>query len=174
MPWTVPAVVLLIIAAFRGGGTSLADVALHESIRRALTPASTHSLTTADIPPAEPRPQPPEPPAQPPEPPAQVSEPPAKPPELDEAGWRKKMAAARDALEQDRVLADAMQSHVNALTTDAINRDDPAQRAELQRQRDRALQELDRLTKQIEKDKLAITAIEDDARRKNIPPGWIR
>ena len=181
MPWTVPAVVVLIIAAFRGGGTSLADVAFHESIRRALTPASTHSLTTADIPPAEPRAQPPELPAKPPEPsaqapepPAKAPEPPAKPPELDEAGWRKKMAAARDALEQDRVLADAMQSHVNALTTDAINRDDPAQRAELQRQRDRALQELDRLTKQIEKDKLAITAIEDDARRKNIPPGWIR
>lgn len=174
MPWTVPAVVLLIIAAFRGGGTSLADVAFYESIRRALMPASTHSLTMADIPPAEPRAQPPEPPAKDPELLPKSPEPPAQPPALDEAGWRKKMAAARDALEQDQVLADAMQSRVNSLTADSVNRDDPAQRAELLRQRDRALLELERLTKQIEKDKLAITAIEDDARKKGIPPGWIR
>lgn len=173
MPWTLPAVVVLIIAAFRGGGTSLADAALHESVRRALMPASTHSLTMSDIPPAEPRAQPPEPAAS--ELIAKLSEePPAKSPELDEAGWRKKMAAARAVLEQDQVLADAMQTRVNSLTNDSISRDDPAQRAELLKQRDRALAELDRLTKQIEKDKLAITAIEDDARRKNIPPGWIR
>jgi len=177
MPWTLPAVVVLIIAAFRGGGTSLADVALHESVRRALMPASAHSLTMSDIPPAppaEPRAEPPEPPAKAPELPAKAPEPPAKSPELDEAGWRKRMAAARAALEQDQVLADAMQSHVNSLTNDSLNRDDPAQRAELLKQRDRALDELERLTKQIEKDKLAITAVEDDARKKGIPPGWIR
>ena len=42
------------------------------------------------------------------------------------------------------------------------------------RTRSRALAELDRLTLQIEKDKLAIAAIEEDARKKGIPPGWIR
>ena len=45
---------------------------------------------------------------------------------------------------------------------------------ELLKQRSRALAELDRLTVQIEKDKLTIAAIEEDARKKGIPPGWIR
>ena len=84
------------------------------------------------------------------------------------------MTAARNALERDQVLAEAMQGRVNGLTNEMLSRDDPQQREELSRTRSRALAELDRLTLQIEKDKLAIAAIEEDARKKGIPPGWIR
>mgnify|MGYP003353034551 FL=1 len=67
-----------------------------------------------------------------------------------------------------------MQGRVNSLTNEAFGRDDPAQREALMRQRQRAIDELDRLMKQVAKDKEAIAAIEDDARKKGIPPGWIR
>jgi hypothetical protein len=91
-----------------------------------------------------------------------------------ESEWRERALAARAALERDEVLHDAMQSRVNALTNDVTSRDDPAQRAELVKQRARALSEFDRLTLQVEKDKLAIAALEEEARKKGVPPGWIR
>ena len=182
MPWTVPAIVFLIVAALRGAtGSSLADAAMRESIRRAFTPAATKSLTMADLPTAAVRQGGAEPDVKPAEIPAKESEPQArsdgslsKPPELTEAEWRAKMTDARSALERDQVLAEAMQGRVNGLITQSINVDDPAQRAEILKQRDRAQAELDRLTLQIPKDKLAIAAIEEDARKKGIPPGWIR
>lgn len=184
MPWSTPAIIFLIVAALRGGGTTLADAARYEAIRRALTPAATRSLTMADIPAASARAEvvepatPPvsetEPPAKPVDPAAKEAEARAKEPEASEQEWRDKMTAARLSLERDEILVDAMQGRVNGLFTEVISRDDPAQKAELAKQRDRAQAELVRLTKQLEKDKLAIAGIEEDARKKGIPPGWIR
>jgi hypothetical protein len=99
----------------------------------------------------------------------------AKPePAHDEAWWHDRITAARDARERDQVLSDAVQSRINALSADFINRDDPAQKQQIASQRLRALEELDRLKKQIIADDKAIADIVDDARQKNIPPGWIR
>ena len=67
-----------------------------------------------------------------------------------------------------------LQSRINALTTDVIARDDPAQKAVLEKQRLRALDEFKRLTEQVAKDQQAIADIEEDARKQGIPPGWIR
>ena len=67
-----------------------------------------------------------------------------------------------------------MQSHVNALQTDVVNRDDPAQQAALRQRLTAALAELERLTAQIAADRQAILDIEDEARRLNVPAGWIR
>lgn len=84
------------------------------------------------------------------------------------------MTAARAAVERDQTLADAMQSHVNALQNDVVNRDDPAQQAELRRRLAAALAELEKLKAQIVADRQAILDIQDDARRLNVPAGWIR
>ena len=92
----------------------------------------------------------------------------------DENTWRLKMAGARAALEQDQVLYDAVQSRIYSLVSDFASRDDPAQRAEIERQRVRALDELDRLKKQIQKDTDNISDIGEDARKKGVPAGWIR
>jgi hypothetical protein len=183
MPWTIPVVMLLVVAALRGGGGTLADAAFFESLRRAIVAPAQRSMTMADVPAGDVRAAQIEPPVAEPEvttppgelPPSVAAAPvvPAEP-AMAESEWRDKMAAARQALERDQVLADGMQSRVNALTTDSIARDDPAQRAELLKQRTRAIIELDHLTLQVEKDKLAIAAIEEDARKKGIPPGWIR
>jgi hypothetical protein len=93
----------------------------------------------------------------------------------DEQGeWSKRMASLRETLQRDQVYADALQSRINALTTDFVNRDDPAQRAQIGSQREAAVNELTRLKKQIEDDKKAIADAEEEARRTGVPAGWLR
>jgi hypothetical protein len=92
----------------------------------------------------------------------------------DQKYWKQRIDAARLALDRDKGYLDAMQTRVNALTTDFVNRDDPAQRGIIERDRQRALTELDRLKKQIVDDQKAITDIEEEARRAGVPPGWLR
>jgi hypothetical protein len=77
-------------------------------------------------------------------------------------------------LDRDKTYADAMQSRVNALTTDFVNRDDPAQRSVIEADRQKALAELDRLKNSIADTQKAITQLEEEARRANVPPGWLR
>jgi hypothetical protein len=92
----------------------------------------------------------------------------------DQKYWRDRMDTARVALERDSGYADAMQTRINALTTDFTNRDDPSQRSAIERDRQKALSELDRLRKQIDDDKKAISELEEEARRAGVPPGWLR
>ncbi len=70
--------------------------------------------------------------------------------------------------------ADALQSKINALWTDFTARDDPAQRAQLELERKRAIAEQERVKGEIEAQKKAIADLEEEARRAGIPPGWLR
>ena len=90
------------------------------------------------------------------------------------AYWSGKLKSLKTKLEQDQTSADAMQTKVNALTTDFVNRDDPVQRAKIASDRVKALADLERLTKAIGDDKKAIADFEELARRSGIPPGWLR
>jgi septal ring factor EnvC (AmiA/AmiB activator) len=92
----------------------------------------------------------------------------------NEQWWRDRMASARKDLDEHQRLAGALQSQIAALTTDFVNRDDPAQRARIQNDRQKAMDSLASMQKQIEADQKAITAVQDDARRANVPPGWVR
>ena len=94
--------------------------------------------------------------------------------EKGEAHWRALIMGARAALERGHVLADALQSRLNALATDIANRDDPAQRSQLEIERQRALAELDRTKVEISERVKAIAEIEEDARKAGVPPGWLR
>ena len=78
------------------------------------------------------------------------------------------------ALERDQTYADALQSRINALTTDFVNRDDPAQRAVIAADRQKAVVELERLKTQIEDGRAAIADFQEEARRAGVPPGWLR
>jgi len=98
---------------------------------------------------------------------------PAKP-ERDQAYWSARIGAARAALERSRIFADALQSRINALTTDVVNRDDPAQRSQLELEKRRALAELDRVKKEVADQTKAIADIEQEARKAGVPPGWLR
>ncbi len=63
---------------------------------------------------------------------------------------------------------------VNALTTDFVNRDDPAQRAVIANDRQKAIAELDRLQKAIDDDKKAIADVRGRSAPRGVPPGWLR
>lgn len=98
----------------------------------------------------------------------------AAPSAKDEKAWRERIAGARAALERDQVLLDAMQTRINSLNTDVINRDDPAQQAQLRVQLQRAVAEQARLQKQVAAGTKAIADIQTEARRLGVPPGWVR
>lgn len=95
-------------------------------------------------------------------------------PAKDEAYWRERIGGARAALERSKIFGDALQSRLNALNADFVNRDDPAQRAQIELERKRTASELERVTKEITDGKKAIGDIEEEARKAGVPPGWLR
>lgn len=95
-------------------------------------------------------------------------------PKAKEAAWRKRIQGARDALQRAEVFAEALQSRINGLTADFTARDDPAQRAAVADQRQKALAELDRVKKEIVEQTKAIADIQEEARKAGVPPGWLR
>lgn len=97
-----------------------------------------------------------------------------KEPPKDKAYWAGRKKALADALDRDQTFADALQSRINALSTDFVNRDDPAQRSVIERDRQKAIGELQRLQKQIQDDKKALADLDEEARRAGVPPGWLR
>src|SRR6266487_4542099 len=68
----------------------------------------------------------------------------------DKAYWAGRLKALQDQVDQNQTLVDAIQTRVNALSTDFVNRDDPAQRAAIERDRQKALAELTRLKQAVE------------------------
>jgi hypothetical protein len=95
-------------------------------------------------------------------------------PQKDEAWWRNRITEARAKLERSKLLCDALQSRVNALTADFTARDDPAQRAVLANDRIKVLGELERMKAEIGAQTKAIADIEEEARQAGVPPGWLR
>ena len=166
---------------------SLADVAKKEEERRQKSPEPTKVYTNKDLKGGN-EPAPP-PPSQAPAADAPKSaagddakakdallgdKDKGKDPTKDPAYWSGKLKSLKDKLEQDETFADALQTKINALTTDFVNRDDPIQRAKIEKDRIKALADLERLKKAVVDDKKAITDFEELARRSGIPPGWLR
>jgi len=92
----------------------------------------------------------------------------------DEGYWKDRLAQARTALDRSKTFADALQSRINALTTDFAARSDPAQRAQIERDRQKALAELDRVQQEIKDNTKAITDIQEEGRKAGVPAGWVR
>jgi hypothetical protein len=167
--------VLLAAWASPAAGQSLAAVARKEEARRKDIKQSSRVITNKDLRPVTSVPSPPA--AVPAPDPAAPAEKPADESAAavqDEQAWRKKMADARVALERSQMYADALQSKINALWADFTARDDPAQRAQIELERKRALAEQARVKDEIEKQKKAIADLEEEARKAGVPPGWIR
>jgi hypothetical protein len=95
-------------------------------------------------------------------------------PKKTEAYWKDRLAKARGDLDRAKTFADALQSRINALTTDFAARSDPAQRAQIGNDRQKALAELDRVKKEIEANTKAIADIQEEARKAGVPAGWVR
>jgi hypothetical protein len=92
----------------------------------------------------------------------------------DETYWKKRMAAARDAVERAKIFAEALQTRINSLSNDWAARDDPYQRATIGADKDKALAELARVQKEVEDGTKAIAAIQEEARKAGVPAGWVR
>lgn len=92
----------------------------------------------------------------------------------DQAYWSGRKKELQSKLDTDQTLADALQTRINALNTDFVNRDDPVQRANIDRDRQKALSELDRLKKSVVDGKKALADLDEEARKAGVPAGWLR
>ena len=176
-------------------GQSLADLALQEEARRKAISAPAKVYTNESIRSGTPAPTAPAPSATSASTPAPASVTssatmanapaaatgPAKPaaaPAAEEpkgeAYWKKRIQAERDALSRAQIFAEALQSRINALSADFVARDDPAQRSVIATDRQKALTELDRVKQEMAQHTKGIAAIQDEARRAGVPPGWLR
>jgi hypothetical protein len=162
---------------------SLADIARAEEARRKTLKTPGRVYTNDDLkggggagapapatppPPAVAKPGETAKPDVPPEPPATDGTP------KDEKYWRGRITGVQQGLARNKVLLDALQSRVNALTTDFTNMADPAQRAVIEENRKTALAEMARVQKDMENGAKEIATIEEEARKASVPPGWLR
>jgi hypothetical protein len=166
-------------------GQGLADVAKAEEARRKTVKTKAKVYTNDDLKTgdATSEPAPTQAPAAPaPAAAAKPADATAKPdaaakeddPKKTEKYWRDRIKAAEQGVARGKVLLDALQSRVNALTTDFTNTDDPAQRAVVAQNRQTALGEMERVKADIEKQTKEIANIQEEARKANVPPGWLR
>ena len=164
---------------------SLAEVARQEEARRKVTKKATRVITNANLGAAE------EPAAvaaaqpstsKPADKPGNSSptisggkvEPISAADKKDQAYWQGRITAARVELGRTQMFAESLQTRINSLRTDFVNRDNRVEREKIQRDLNEALAELERLKKEVDKQMKGITAIEDEARRANVPAGWLR
>jgi hypothetical protein len=181
-PRVIVALLLVTGCAGRLGAQSLSDVAKKEEDRRKKAAEPTKVYTNKDlgaVPPSSPAPPPAAAAAKPAEPAkdgkdAKDKDAKDKEPAKDKAYWAGRMKGLQDQLERDATFADALQSKINALTTDFVNRDDPAQRGVIERDKQKAIAQLAKLKQSAIEDKKAIADLEEEARRAGVPPGWLR
>jgi hypothetical protein len=107
-------------------------------------------------------------------PPAPATKPAASTDAKDEKYWRSRVAAAQQSTSRNKVLLAALEARVNGLNTDFVNMDDPFQRNVIQENLKTAMAELERVKQDVANGTKALTAIEDEARKANVPPGWLR
>ena len=109
---------------------------------------------------------------------AATTETPAPPAEAaaddDEQQWRNRMTATRQALEEAERRAAELQTRANGLWADFTGRDDPAQRAAIDQERQAALTELEETRAEADELARAVDDLRDEARRAGVPPGWLR
>ncbi|MFN8059714.1 MAG: hypothetical protein U0Q12_11195 [Vicinamibacterales bacterium] len=91
-----------------------------------------------------------------------------------EAFWRGRMQQAQEELSRAKSFGEALQSRINGLTQDFASRDDYAQRDLIGKERAKAVDELARVKAEIASLTEKIAAVEDEARRAGVPPGWLR
>jgi hypothetical protein len=173
----------ILVLMWHGGARaqSLADVASAEAARRKAQGARAKVYTNETLPKqAEPASVVPTSPVSASEPAkGDAATPPAAKPKPEdetktEAYWKGRIGSVQQALARNKVLIDAMHNRINGLTSEALNIDDPNRRAAVQGNLASATAELLRLKQESEKHQQQLEAIQEEARRTNVPPGWLR
>ncbi|OLC48710.1 MAG: hypothetical protein AUH43_08770 [Acidobacteria bacterium 13_1_40CM_65_14] len=177
-------VALLVAGAAPLFAQSLADIAKKEEERRKKIPEPAKVYTNKDLG-AAPAPSAPAPAASPAATAPDAAKDAAaakgkeqetkdKEPPKDQKFWAGRMKTLRDEVARNETYAEAMQTRLNSLQADFVNRDDPAQRSVIERDRQKVASELSRLKQSITDGKKAIADLEEEARRAGVPPGWLR
>ena len=92
----------------------------------------------------------------------------------DQAYWQGRMKSAMDDLSRTEMFASSLQTKINSLRTDFVNRDNRVEREKIQQDLNASLAELERLNKEVNEKRKAISAVEEEARKAGVPPGWMR
>ena len=163
--WNVVILVLELIQWLVAPPGSLAEASFRESLRREAIGPAVASLSDATLPArveaavdgtALPQPRS------------------SESSEREEAAWRAKVRDLQLSMTNDLEEIARTTSRLAGLERDAIARDDPAQQAELRRQAQQARQSIAQLGRRLAATKGAIEQLQEEARRLNIPPGWLR
>jgi hypothetical protein len=96
-------------------------------------------------------------------------------PGRDEATWRGRITIAREALRRNEIFLQALQTRVNALDNDFRNgAGNFTQQAQVNADRQKTLEELERVKSDVEQSGKQVADIEEQARKAGVPPGWLR
>ncbi|HJN44667.1 MAG: hypothetical protein CL477_04640 [Acidobacteria bacterium] len=93
---------------------------------------------------------------------------------LTEEQWRDRISTVRQEQERAQLLAEALQSRVDGLWADFTARDNPVERTGIEQNRLAAEDELENTIAAIADLDQELADIQDEARRANVPPGWLR
>lgn len=95
-------------------------------------------------------------------------------PAKDEAYWRQRIKAERDALSRAETFSAALQSQINGLHAEFAACAGPPQCSDISSKRQKSSAELDRVKKEIADRTKAVAGIQEEARRAGVPAGWVR
>jgi hypothetical protein len=166
MPWQVLLVVLEFLAWLGAPPRSLADAAAREAIRRNVVAPSVASFDNSTLPSSGGPDIPP-------------TEPPASPPETaivvdNEQSWRDRLTLLQDGIAHDEAEVAAVERRLALLQRQVSAQDDPAQQAAMRDEIQRAFEVLAELARRIEVGRRAVGDLREEARRRGVPPGWLR
>jgi hypothetical protein len=170
--WQSPVVILALMSWLSAPPMNLGEAAQREALRRRLIPKSRTLLTNAGQPPEVPLTA--AAPALEAPPDGSTAAAPAGAPARDEKWWRSRIANAREVLARDQAAAENMQTRINVLQRDVVNVDNPVRQAQLRDELKKTLEELNRSKQLVIDDTKAIEDIQTEARKANVPAGWVR
>ena len=164
------------VSAARAQTPTLGELAKQEQERRKAQKTPAKVYTKKDLPPSPPAPPPStaSPATATPAPETKQPEKKTGEEEKDETWWKNRINQVREEQRRNEMFAEALQTRINSLSTDFVNRDDPFQRAKIGEDRDKAIAELARVKGEIVRAKKQIEDIEEEARKAGVPPGWLR
>jgi hypothetical protein len=93
---------------------------------------------------------------------------------MDEAYWRARIKAEREALARVETFAAALQSQINGLYGEFTACQAPPQCNEISAKRQKSIAELDRVKKEVAQHTKGIVDIQEEARKAGVPAGWVR
>lgn len=88
--------------------------------------------------------------------------------------WRQRIQDERAALSRAETFAAALQSQINGLWAEFTACDAPPQCTKASEDRQKAMAELERVQGEVTTHTENITKIQEEARRANVPAGWVR